>query len=257
MSTKIYNGFRFAGVKSVNTAFDILREMAPQFRAMAKERAIVFLVNRATNLYDLRKANPEERQTDVSVLTNADMLIRRDLKEAQARNATDLYDFGMSVTLAPVNGRVIGILYANNREMGKAFTSHKAIRPYGYWDNTDEEEGVSEKEWSQRRGDWSQVLPSYLSPSEEMLSYVFVHDYQFPSISAEECANYVTPKATRLQWMAERAIKHSKDISALSSGEYIRYVMSGEYKSKITEWEAANSHLVETDLTIDNLLERI
>lgn len=45
------------------------------------------------------------------------------------------------------------------------FVSKYCIEEYGYWNNTDPPEGVTDEEWAQREQDWNQALPGPGIPS--------------------------------------------------------------------------------------------
>jgi len=79
------------------------------------------------------------------------------------------------------------------------------VKEYGYWDNTDELEGISDKEWRQRGRDWDKILNDFnYVPSMNGLVAEFARDmfYYIPHSGAEEILPLIPDYVDRLHKVA-------------------------------------------------------
>lgn len=105
-----------------------------------------------------------------------------DMSEERKRNSK-----GENVTAFPMdfeasfmssgNGRTLMIGFGL-RTMKEAFAKELGAVEYGYWDNTDEPEDISEEQWAQREADWRGALGARfeLSPAEAGMSVKLVSE---------------------------------------------------------------------------------
>lgn len=65
-----------------------------------------------------------------------------------------------------------GLIYPNtiNQEVLKDILKFTTVEEYGYWDNVDPDDRVSEKDWNRRRLDWESV--------EDTLDYINIEVYK-------------------------------------------------------------------------------
>jgi hypothetical protein len=80
---------------------------------------------------------------------------------------------------------LVMVFGTDNEEYTKILTDHGIVAEYGYWDNTDPEEGISDDEWEQRKKAWGVLIEGAgKSPHEVALG--------FDSPSRMSSALYVT-----------------------------------------------------------------
>lgn len=58
------------------------------------------------------------------------------------------------VVLQAESGRILVLFYAQDQDYYEALTASGVVVPYGYWNNSDEPEEVTQEEWEQRKNDW-------------------------------------------------------------------------------------------------------
>lgn len=100
------------------------------------------------------------------------------LQKAQQRAATfkDVHDFSVSGVFlhAPSHNVTLFLLFAGQEEYWRVVRESPFLESYGYWDNTDREDGVTEEEWAERKAVWSEALAGfYGSPAEQGLCFTF------------------------------------------------------------------------------------
>lgn len=82
------------------------------------------------------------------------------IKKIEVTGEKDPYiDFLCSISILPLRDKTLILPFYVCKEYRGVFSKTKGLIPYGYWDNVDPEEGVSEKSWEQRRYDWDLALP--------------------------------------------------------------------------------------------------
>lgn len=80
-------------------------------------------------------------------------------------------DFGYEVHLLPstLPTRPLALVYSESKDYLSALLDKGVVEEYGYWDNSDRAEDISEEEWSQRRKDWGILIDSHSSTSSQSL----------------------------------------------------------------------------------------
>lgn len=73
-------------------------------------------------------------------------------------------DFDFNVSLLPLPDKTLLIPFGENAKCRKIF--QKYTQEYGYWNNCDKPDEISDEEWEQRRHDWDLVLPGIGIPKE-------------------------------------------------------------------------------------------
>lgn len=96
------------------------------------------------------------------------------LKESERGH--DPHRFEASIGDDPATGRLHLLVFADKSEYEEALEDVEGVEEYGYWNNTDRPEGVSEEEWDARRDAWGRVMPSGV-PIEHMLSFTLRGKY--------------------------------------------------------------------------------
>jgi len=78
-------------------------------------------------------------------------------------------------------------------------------KKYGYWNNTDRPDEVSEEEWDQRSEDWDKALGDS-APAQVGFSYSCIGKHEIPPIGQlDYCEEFVKP-------VEERALRLAEDL---------------------------------------------
>lgn len=190
MSTKIYDG---AYVKMTNfrelmrfcdNVQEILKNEAQNQYSIVFEKAMTFLaIYIKTGIkIDFGGIDFSEFSGDVAGAKN---FIRRGLLETIRKNSeakTFLeyngdVDFDFSLSFFPGARKTLLIPITRNSLFTGIFANMNEVFEYGYWDNSDRPDNVTNREWRKRKKDWDSVLPGAGILSEcGMIKKIIVSD---------------------------------------------------------------------------------
>lgn len=160
MSTKIPNGFVLH-----ETDFSRIHEMITDWReelsTLQREGVAHFLADRASFLIDsVDCGRPLSLDIDGRSAAGIawDELTDRRKEIAKTGHRDPAVDFDFQMTLHPHQGRVYGIVFSEQREWVQAWMAKSGVERFAYWDNTDPEDGVSNKAWKARGRIWDDIL---------------------------------------------------------------------------------------------------
>jgi hypothetical protein len=75
------------------------------------------------------------------------------------------YDFDLSISILPFEGKVYGLVFAEQPFLREMVAEQPWIEAYGFWDSTDPDENVPREEWEERQRVWSAILERrYIAP---------------------------------------------------------------------------------------------
>lgn len=83
-------------------------------------------------------------------------------------------DFDCSACFIPLKDKIVALFYTEKDELRELWESCEEVSEYGYWNNTDPQEGVSRREWARRREDWEAALPGIGIPMEHGITADFI-----------------------------------------------------------------------------------
>lgn len=132
-------------------------------------------------------------------------------------------DFQNEIALFPTDGKMLFLAYGNTLEsvLQKILNSKKktdrefrkkyGFEYYGYWNNTDMPNGMSQKRWDARGDEWNEVLnPDYI-PSLHGICSEFISEEQFlneMNMNIQLKGNYINP-ATRAEKVAIQLVRNN------------------------------------------------
>lgn len=155
MSTKIYGGFRFVP-SDLNEIHTLLMAYRPTVKEAVHEAKCRFLAVTAADLIDKAALDRERARYPLSAAHDDLRKRQKDVKETGLRDPA--IDFDLKLAVMPYGERVYGIVFCEQGAWRKAFLAQPWIERWPYWDNTDQPEGVSRREWSERGKVWDAVL---------------------------------------------------------------------------------------------------
>jgi hypothetical protein len=136
MSTKIYYGFRFQG--DIHQFLETVEFFRPWIKRQGKKLLEEFMA---------RGPKFSDWLDD-----------RRDVAHKGLRNP--LVDTDFKLTVFPRrDGFVYGIAYHDHPAWFERWLKVPGVTEYGYWNNTDEPEGMSAEEWEARKKKWDELIP--------------------------------------------------------------------------------------------------
>jgi hypothetical protein len=171
LSTKIYSGFIVRGA-STQEALTILGRERPAIQALVDSKSHAELIRRvvadidgytlARHLYpndDLSERYPDA-QTRSAWWPVVESL-RTEQATCRGGNAREPLvdcDVELTVYLQPSSGHLMGYVQEERIGAYNHLMTVPGISEYGYWNNTDPLEGVSDEDWDLRGAAWDEVL---------------------------------------------------------------------------------------------------
>jgi len=191
MSTKIHHGYRIDdGLIDERSIIPVLRAT---FEKPYLDDYVATASRWATFAMDRRQlgqgldGTPPAGQSCLeytdAVLAEAHLKIRR------TGHRNPAADFGAEVVLLrdhDGDGALYALLFTERPSYRQAWQGLRSVSEYGYWNNTDQPDGVSDEEWAARRATWDRLLPGHRSPSTAGLSWSLLNDLH--TVSATRCA---------------------------------------------------------------------
>jgi hypothetical protein len=160
MSTKIYNGYKLPSMSLMQTL-----RFCKAFRDKVRKRAESLYGKRiialATDIFDRLTLNLPVEEIEkkgcafVAAFSHSCKQIA-EVRKTGMRN-TD-WDFMCDVTLIPTPRKILALLFTEQESFRKIWRDLDGVEEYGYWDNTDQPESITEQEWHQRGKDWDKYL---------------------------------------------------------------------------------------------------
>jgi len=167
MSTKIYNGYCCTS-KSWPSVHRLLTKFRDKLKPVADRMFRKQVAASCTALIDFTAVNvpvPEHMRTQsgaVVWLMVKSQLFQGVLEAGRNSGRSDL-DFACEVVLVPAQGqRILALLYTQQKEFEKIWNSMPGVVPFGYWNNTDPPEGMTDgkgyQKWKERGRIWERAL---------------------------------------------------------------------------------------------------
>ena len=176
MSTKIYNGLRIKYM-TMQELIPFSKELRAQLEPIAKEEflksytkmleeAIVFIqtgVQIDSCIHNYNELSALENPTFKDVNRIIDKEIRQFIKANKSATtiteSVSAFDFDTSLCVFPLSRKILAVPICNNERLINALSENENITEYGYWNNTDKPDNVSNREWNTRKSDWDKALP--------------------------------------------------------------------------------------------------
>lgn len=245
MSTKIHNGYRIQC--GIELLYDRLIGVAPGFQKLANERTDSIVAQMATEKADKVWYNASRTFKtfgDINPLSWAKTELDGAYRQIKEGHNLPLFDYNSEIAIFPRGKHCLILTFIPSREQENMFTSlswgsHDKIEFFGYWDNTDPPEGVSEEEFERRGKYWDTVLGPSGVPAHRALTFqlssnedVRLHTY---GMTAHDYLELVPSKASRARRLAAdnllaKRVKHLVDTEGqcqgvehvLAAGQWLR-----------------------------------
>ena len=140
MSTKIYQGF----LVETDSAVELL-SLVDRFRPYIHRQGRKLLDN------FIRMCGGDEFNAWTKWMD-----IRRETVEKGIR--APRVDTQFQLVFFPDGKRFLGIAFTEHEQWFSQWLRQPLVQEYGYWDNTDKPENISELNWDARRNDWDRVV---------------------------------------------------------------------------------------------------
>lgn len=157
MSVKIYEGLRAISNNPFEVAKQTKAVLAPMFFEQVKTFVEILKENKEDSLQDLLllpKPFERLRTEEQTIFTVIDMLYKYPMHNFSP------VDFGYDVILMPSanDDRILAQVFSENKAYRAALVQADVFEAFGYWDNSEAEEGLTEEEWDYREASWGYLL---------------------------------------------------------------------------------------------------
>lgn len=167
MSTKIYHGYRISPVVDL---FEFTGRLRAVMNPIRMRLDATMLMDRAITAVDGADARGEARPQGALFTAMTEFDDEQRTMDSALRGH-DPHRFEVSFGSDQQTGRILCLLYVDQGEFTEAWESLPEVEPYGYWNNADRPERVTDAEWEERREAWDRVMPGYTPPVECMISF--------------------------------------------------------------------------------------
>src|SRR5690606_29242766 len=105
-------------------------------------------------------------------------------KELKTDSSTIFGDFSFALTLFPRYNDILGIVFTHHHPFREDWFNLPFVKEYGYWNNVDKPDNVSEYKWRQRYKDWDNAF-GFCVPSEKGLTRTLVNRVEYSFLPME------------------------------------------------------------------------
>jgi hypothetical protein len=170
MSTKIYEGFKF-NQRSLKDVFRNLKQLQSTMQTIARMELNTVIAEEAISRFDkICFTDDVNVKPDQSIMGETLRHVMEEQQRAKQGYRTNV-DFECTVMVFPIKGMFLGLPFCESNAMKCFLEAQRWYTPFPYWNNSDPEEGCSEKEWTERRTAWDQALPGSGIPSLNGFSF--------------------------------------------------------------------------------------
>lgn len=211
MSTKIYTGFKFNKKFSLNQLQKIFVDFRNEVENLVEEEVYKFIAKRATELFDEFTLGLTEKDPDSPFLLLANREISNRKMEMDRTNRRDPeIDFGFEIVIYPLRNKILGTYYGENERIIDSWMNKSFIDEYHYQNQTDEPEGMCEKEWKQRELDWDKALCHYSGIPNMCGFCINITKQYYPFASYRDVVKYIPKLDERAKPFAEDSLYEKK-----------------------------------------------
>lgn len=261
MSIKIYHGYRIKG--TLSRAVRIVNAFRPKATSLAEQSAAKRLATDAVVRFDRQHFWGAD---DAPLYHAWKRMLDRQREVARTHERDPEIDFSCSASLLVQRRQVLVMFFAEQSALVSLWEAQDGIEPYGYWDNTDQEESISGKAWKKRRHDWSSALnqfrksPAMAGGLTVTLSPDMVVPDGFDAIepylpSFEERVSYWSMEMVLQQVLKERFGEGQAARKDVKPSEYMQaFFAARDDKERQVEMSTHVRHLLKPSITREDLL---
>lgn len=200
MSTKIYDGYKI-NTGNIYTINKLLEDTRLAYVSAAKTYLTELYAGLVQTAWDSKITRQQSFQADPE-LKNKSLCFyaithfwdkQNEIKATQHRNPYYDIEFDISLFLDGTD-RTLAIIYCENNSLSEYFRTHNLVEYYGYWNNTDPPDDMSDEAWDIRGKEWDSKMPTGY-PVDSCYSRKFLlHD---TIIDSKDILNAIKPIEVR------------------------------------------------------------
>lgn len=168
MSIKIYDGMRIPRVLTCYELSELWREFEaktkPVLKELHKNRVVIDTIHvvdtflTTGKIFDYTYSNLNELDLDKNFFGYIYAMERKigEILQKETRERYVFNDFTFDLSVYPMENQTLLYYYSEQNLSLDEFSDD--IELYGYWNNSDKPDSISEEEWEQRKNDWNEAL---------------------------------------------------------------------------------------------------
>lgn len=171
MSTKIYNGLKL-NISNINELKKELVEfntktLMPFYKKEYSKMIAALLTGKVDSARYKNKDNIDFKISIEETYHEIYKDVRDRTKEVLKTNRRDVeIDFDFNIVILPIENKTLAIVYSEQNSFVELFKGLPFVEEYGYWDNSDKPDEISEEDWQTRNKDWNEVFKDSSIPSK-------------------------------------------------------------------------------------------
>jgi len=158
MSTKLGNGLRIIGVKTLQDLGAWSEKIAPEIVQAQTGVLDRKLAKLALRYFDADCIGFTRTNQDLSPFAAARKEIAEEISTGYRDSSRNQYDVDFSFCVMPSRSLLLALIFTEFREVRELVEGDPNIREYVYWNNTDAKEGISQRAWKQREIAWDRAF---------------------------------------------------------------------------------------------------
>jgi len=220
MSTKIYNGYKIKGVRTLGDVQDFMKPVRKRIREMsvaALSRSVAQACTLAIDKLALGEKpmvgfmKPKEyvpkKDGSLASFVVRDLMERyKTSHESHERDP----DLELSVCFFPSGRDTLALLFAENEQYVKYWESLARVVKYPYWNNSDAPRGVSQKVWDARGKEWDKAMESSSTPAVGGLNTQCIGLYGLMWPTYEEFKTFVPSFNSRVELHSKERVINAR-----------------------------------------------
>lgn len=159
MSTKIYNGLRLK-IDGLGDLHEKVTEWRATVAKLQLEHDAKITAQFAASKIDDAAMKDEVVYGAVHAVGWEIHDRRREVEKTQRRDPLIDTEFTLVVMPYPAGDMILAIAYSERQDWIKQFRALPWVEEYGYWNNTDKPDEVSDEEWEEREKAWTAATKS-------------------------------------------------------------------------------------------------
>lgn len=176
MSLKLYDGYRIKGFseKEFIEKYEYLKEV------VEKEAKISIQEEISKIFYNTLDYGYGRKEDDMTVLEYVKEEIKEEIENLKKGYRSPSLDKDISFALKEYKGDLYLYLFSEDREISKMLLKEiENIEEFGYWNNTDKPDSVTESHWEKRKKIWDELLTSYSFEKSGFSTFYFFESLEF------------------------------------------------------------------------------
>jgi hypothetical protein len=250
MSTKIYSGFKAKNVGAKQLMCDLI-DIQTEARKIANELSWNYQMFYAVTLFDKVSLGLAEapKSSYLGEARAAQLTAQQESERTNERNRE--VDYSFSICVYPVkNNEFLGLWFTEwESKYTPLIKSKPWYQEYGYWNNTDKPEHLSNREWNKRRKDW-EILRWGTPANECMLTLECVKCVEFGNWITSDSQVELLSFEERLGIASNRELRNRQTVGYW---DFIKNLKNGDYQNELEEIKKELSLKLVKDLTLYDL----